>query len=65
MQQPTTTARNPKMTLAPWDNSGLRERLETDAAEAPRRAVELELRDMARKRDPKRPARRLLRGRRS
>ena len=65
MKQPTSPARNRKMTLAPWDNSGLRERLEADAVEASRRAVELELRDVARGRDPERPARRLLGRRRS
>ena len=51
MSEPDETAkrRHPKTTLAPWDNSGLRDRL--SGADVEGGAVELELTRMARERD--------------
>ena len=50
----TATRRLPKTTLAPWDNSGLRDRL--SEAEVEGGAVELELCRMARERDEETPS---------
>jgi hypothetical protein len=54
--------RQPKMSLAPWDNSGLRDRLDgSEASDEPRGSVELELCEVARRRDEGRPKRHRLR----
>ena len=50
MSEPDETAtRRPKTTLAPWDNSGLRNRLSGAGVDG--EAVELELSRMVRERD--------------
>jgi hypothetical protein len=50
MSEPDETAtRRPKTTLAPWDNSGLRDRLSGAGVDG--EAVELELSRMVRERD--------------
>jgi hypothetical protein len=51
MTEPDETAkrRHPKTTLAPWDNSGLRDRL--SGADVEGGAVELELTQVARERN--------------
>jgi len=57
-------ARHPKMSLAPWDNSGLRDRLggAEAATDEARGSVELELCEVARRRESERGKRRRRRG---
>ena len=47
-------ARHPKTTLAPWDNSGLRDRLSGAGVDG--KAVELELCKVVRERDEEQPS---------
>ena len=59
-QRDDLAARHPKMSLAPWDNSGLRDRLGSAeaATDEARGSVELELCEVARDREDERGKRR-------